>query len=55
MLINHEIPEQHLYILHHKINIERLSNDLLESGAKINQARNSGATPLYIASQEGHI
>ena len=27
---------------------------LLRAGAKVNQARNSGATPLYIAAEKGH-
>ena len=28
---------------------------LLDRGADINQAENSGYTPLYIASQNGHV
>ena len=28
---------------------------LLEQGADIDKARNDGATPLYVASQKGHV
>ena len=28
---------------------------LLEQGADIDKARDDGATPLYIASEEGHV